>query len=48
MNTHISIGKKYTALKMYESKNHSIAEIIEATGVSKTTLYRYIKLNKEG
>ncbi|MCE5221193.1 MAG: recombinase family protein [Clostridium sp.] len=35
------------ALKMYESKNHSISEITEATGVSKTTLYRYIKLNKD-
>ena len=27
---------------MYESKNYSIAEIIEATRVSKSTLYRYI------
>jgi DNA invertase Pin-like site-specific DNA recombinase len=30
------------ALKMYNSKEYSIAEIIEATNVSKTTLYRYI------
>jgi len=35
--------KVYTALKMYESKNYSIAEITEATGVNKNTLYRYIK-----
>jgi DNA invertase Pin-like site-specific DNA recombinase len=31
------------ALKMYDSKQYSITEIIKATGVSKTTLYRYIK-----
>jgi DNA invertase Pin-like site-specific DNA recombinase len=31
------------ALKMYQSKNYSIPEITEATGISKTTLYRYIK-----
>ena len=30
------------ALKMYNSKEYSVAEITEATGVSKTTLYRYI------
>jgi len=43
VNTNVRIGEKiYTALKMYESKNHSIAEIIEATRVSKSTLYRYI------
>lgn len=32
-----------TALKMYEDKEYSISEITEATGVSKTTLYRYIE-----
>lgn len=31
-----------TALKMYHSKNYSIKQITEATGISKTTLYRYI------
>jgi DNA invertase Pin-like site-specific DNA recombinase len=30
------------ALRMYESKKHSIAEIVRLTGVSQTTLYRYI------
>jgi DNA invertase Pin-like site-specific DNA recombinase len=31
------------ALKMYDSKQYSIPEITQATGVSKTTLYRYVK-----
>lgn len=35
------------AVKMYESKNHSISEITEAVAVSKNTLYRYIRLNKD-
>lgn len=30
------------AVKMYKSKEYSIKEITEATGISKTTLYRYI------
>jgi DNA invertase Pin-like site-specific DNA recombinase len=30
------------ALKMYRSKEYSISQITEATGLSKTTLYRYI------
>lgn len=34
------------AFKMYNSKNYSISEITKATGVSKTTLYRYINNNK--
>lgn len=34
------------ALKMYKSMEYSISEITKATGVSKTTLYRYIN-NKE-
>ena len=34
------------ALKMYDSKEYSISEIQKATGVSKTTLYRYIKMRK--
>lgn len=31
------------ALKLYDSKIHSITEITEMTGVSKTTLYKYLK-----
>lgn len=31
------------AIKMYESNEFSLTEIIEMTGVSKTTLYRYLK-----
>ncbi|MCE5222278.1 MAG: recombinase family protein [Clostridium sp.] len=34
------------AIKMYTSKSYSISEIMKATGVSKTTLYRYINNNK--
>ena len=34
------------AVRMYNSKNYSISEITKATGVSKTTLYRYINNNK--
>lgn len=32
-----------TAIKMYDSRLHSVAEIEKTTGVSKATLYRYIK-----
>ena len=31
------------ALSMYNSKVCSISKILEATGISKTTLYRYIR-----
>ncbi len=31
------------ALRMYESRDYKIKEIVEATDVSKTTLYRYIE-----
>ena len=31
------------AIKMYNSKLHSVSEIEKTTGVSKATLYRYIK-----
>jgi DNA invertase Pin-like site-specific DNA recombinase len=31
------------ALKLYRSKNHTVKEIEEMTGVSKATLYRYLK-----
>ncbi|MBM7835591.1 recombinase family protein [Clostridium sardiniense] len=33
------------AVKMYNNKNYSISEITKATGVSKSTLYRYINKN---
>ena len=33
------------AFKLYNSKDYSLKEIHEMTGVSKTTLYRYIKIN---
>lgn len=39
------IKKIETAIKMYNSKQYSIKEIKEATGISKTTLYRYISKN---
>jgi len=32
-----------TALKMYDSKQHSIVEITKAVGISAPTLYRYIE-----
>ena len=38
-----SADKVKMALKMYDSKEYGIPEITEATGVSKTSLYRYIK-----
>lgn len=31
------------AINMYESKKYSLAEIHEKTGISKTTLYRYLE-----
>lgn len=34
------------ALKMYNGRNYSIPDIIRATGVSRTTLYRYINQDK--
>lgn len=35
------------AVKMYESKQYSIAEINKATGVSKTSLYRHLNLKNK-
>lgn len=35
--------KVQIALKMYDSKEYSIKQITEATGLGKTTLYRYLK-----
>lgn len=35
-----------TALRMYSSGLHSITEITRATGLSKTTLYKYVRLSK--
>lgn len=34
------------ALKMYQSKEYTIKQITEATGLGKTTLYRYLEKNK--
>lgn len=34
--------KADTALKMYDSKAYSIPEILDATGLSRATLYRYV------
>lgn len=35
------------AVKLYEGKQHTVAEITELTGVSKTTLYRELNKKKE-
>jgi len=36
-------SKVEKALKLYDSKDYTIPEITEMTGVSKTTLYKYLK-----
>lgn len=36
------------ALKMYHSRQYQISEILETSGISKATLYRYLKMNEEG
>ena len=41
-------GKIETALKMYDSKLHTIAEITAATGISRSTLYRALDGRKIG
>jgi DNA invertase Pin-like site-specific DNA recombinase len=38
--------KANVALKMYDSKEYSISDILKATGLSKSTLYRYINMKK--
>ena len=35
------------AIKLYEAQTHSIKEIVEITGVSQATLYRYLNKNKQ-
>lgn len=35
------------ALKLYHSKEYSISEIVEMTGISQATLYRYIRTTKQ-
>lgn len=42
----VSSGKVETALKMYDSKLHTIEEITGATGISRATLYRAIEERK--
>ena len=41
-----SSSKIETALKMYDSKLHTIADITDATGISRATLYRAIEERK--
>lgn len=36
-------SKVEKALKLYDSKDYTVPEITEMTGVSKTTLYKYLK-----
>ena len=47
------LGRKFTdqnkinlALKMYDSKQYSVPEILKSVGIGKTTLYRYIHARK--
>jgi DNA invertase Pin-like site-specific DNA recombinase len=42
-NPQVDKKKVERALKLYESKEYSVAEITELTGVSKATLYRRLK-----
>lgn len=35
------------AIKLYDTKTHSLAEIEEMSGVSKATLYRYLQERKK-
>jgi DNA invertase Pin-like site-specific DNA recombinase len=35
------------ALRMYDSREYSIPEILEATGISRASLYKYINARKE-
>lgn len=39
--------KVQQALSLYDSRNHSISEIEELTGISRATLYRALKKRKE-
>ena len=39
--------KKQVVINMYNSGNYSVNDIIKATGVSRTTLYRYLERNYE-
>jgi predicted DNA-binding protein YlxM (UPF0122 family) len=36
------------ALNLYHSKEYSISEIVEMTGISQATLYRYIRTTQQG
>lgn len=35
------------AIKLYESQDYSVKEIVEMTGISKATLYRYLNKKKK-
>ncbi len=38
-------NKVEMAIKMYKGKDYTINQITEATGISKTSLYRYLEKN---
>lgn len=41
-------NKIKVALKMYESKDYPISQIIDTVGISKTTLYKYLNNQNKG
>jgi len=41
-------NKIKVALKMYESKDYPISQIIDTVGISKTTLYKYLNSENKG
>ncbi len=41
------VKKVQQALSLYDSRNHSVSEIEELTGISRATLYRALKKRKE-
>lgn len=44
----VDTKKVALAVKMYESKDYSISEIVKATGLSQASLYRYINRAPKG
>ncbi|CAM3670239.1 recombinase family protein [Legionella longbeachae] len=43
----LSMDKAKLAIEIYNQKNHSIKQICNLMGISKPTLYKYIKLSKQ-
>ncbi|MDA7742374.1 recombinase family protein [Francisellaceae bacterium] len=39
--------KRQLAIDLYEAKKHSVAQICEMTGISKPTLYKYVRASKK-